>query len=358
MLLRKVTVQDFRNVSLATLEFSGRRQFLLGPNGQGKTNLLEAIGYVTALRSFRTADHRLLIRRGEREGAVALEVEHEVMGPTPVRISIRPDGRQCFVDQEKVGRLADIIGKFPTVVFSSEDIQFVRAAPGFRRRWMDLVLAAADPEYLQILQQFHRALQGRNSLLKKRASERELDAFETAMAPVAAKLHGKRGPAVARMAALVATHYASISAGREQAELRFRPDIASEAAEEYSRQWREGRARDLLQGSTHRGPHRDDYILYIHQHRSRDFASEGQQRALVLALRLAQLDYFREKLKVAPVLLADDIVNELDPARRECFWRVIGEETQLIATGTSLPEGNGWQLFAVEEGTFLPGSQP
>jgi DNA replication and repair protein RecF len=354
MILTKVTVQDFRNIPLGILEFRGARQFLWGPNGQGKTNLLEAIGYVTALRSFRTVDHRLLVRRGQREAAVALELEHDIMGSTPVRIIIRPDGRQCFVDQEKVGRLADVIGKFPTVVFSSDDIHFVRASPGVRRRWIDLVLAAAEPEYLQILQQFHRALQGRNHLLKRRAPEKELAAFEVTMAPLARKLQEKRAPAVARLASLTTEHYASISAGREAADLRFRPDVASRSPDDFVRQWQEGRARDLIQGATQHGPHRDDYILYLNQQRARDFASEGQQRGLVLALRLAQLAYFREKLKVAPVLLADDIVNELDPVRRESFWKVIGPESQLIATGTTRPGGEGWQVFEVEAGNFRP----
>lgn len=354
MFLKKVTLQNFRNIPLTALEFEGRRQFLVGGNGQGKTNLLEAIGYVTALRSFRTADHRLLIRRGESEAALALFADHEVMGLTPVRIGIRSGGREVAVDQEKVTRLADIIGKFPTVVFSSEDIQFIRAAPGLRRRWVDLVLAAADPEYLQLLQRFHRALQGRNSLLKRRAPEQELRSFEVTMAPFAAELSGKRSAAIAALAGMVRRQYSMISGGKEEAELRYRPDVSSKTSEDHLRHWSAGRARDLMQGATQRGPHRDDYLLLLDGQGAREYASEGQQRALVLALRLAQLDFFRDKLRVAPVLLADDIVNELDPARRERFWKAIGEDTQLIATGTSLPGGEGWQVFDVTEGRFTP----
>lgn len=352
MLLKQATVQNFRNIPQASLKFIGRRQFFLGPNGQGKTNLLEALGYVTALRSFRTGDHRLLVKAGESQAAVGLVVEHDVMGETRVRIGIRPDGRQVAVDEERVIRLADIIGKFPAVVFSSDDVQFIRASPGLRRRWMDLLFAAADPEYLQVLQQYHRALQGRNRLLKRESPEGEIGAFEAAMAPVAVEVYRKRMAAVSRIAALVSDQYALISGGSEEAGLRLRADLGAYSQEDYVESWRKNRPRDVFAGSTQRGPHRDDFILELDGRLARDYASEGQQRGMMLALRLAQVVYFRETLRVAPILLADDIVNELDPVRRERFWRAIGEESQLIATGTSMPGGDGWQVFEVENGTF------
>lgn len=352
MLLKRVTIQNFRNIPFATLDFTGHRQFLVGSNGQGKTNLLEAVGYVTALRSFRTADHRLLIRRGEKEAAIASLFEHDIMGETRVQIGIRPDGRQATVDQEKVTRLGDIIGKFPTVVFSSDDIQLIRASPGTRRRWVDLVLAAADPEYLRLLQQYHRALEGRNRLLKGRAGDRELASFEATMSPLAAGVYQKRRVAIGRVATLVRQHYQLISGGREEAAFRFRPDVDSAAADDFMQHWSRGRSRDFLYGSTQKGPHRDDYLLQLDGQSAREYASEGQQRGLVLALRLAQVDYFCEMLRVVPVLLADDIVNELDPVRRQSFWKAIGDQAQVVATGTSLPSGGDWQVFEVRDGSF------
>ncbi len=352
MLLKRVTLQNFRNIALATLDFTGRRHFLLGPNGQGKTNLLEAVGYVTALRSFRTSDHKLLIRHGENEAGIVAQFEHEVMGDTRVRITIRPGGRKAQVDQETIVRLGDVIGRFPTVIFSSDDVQWIRSGPALRRRWTDLVLAAADPEYLRVLQQYHRALDGRNRLLKEKRRDAEIGSFEAAMAPLAAKLREKRVVAIGRLNDWVREHYAAISGASEQAELRLRADMAAVSAEEHAEQWRQSRTRDSLYGVTHRGPHRDDYPLRIDGRPARDVASEGQQRGLVLALRLAQVDYFREKLRVAPVLLADDIVNELDPVRRKRFWEAIGDEAQVIATGTAPPDGSDWQLFDVRKGCF------
>lgn len=352
MRLRAVTLQNFRNIALAQLELNGSRQFFVGANGQGKTNLLEAVGYVTALRSFRTSDHRLLIRQGEAEAALSCLFEHEETGETPVQVRIESGSRRVSVDQEKVTRLADIIGKFPTVVFSSDDIQLVRASAGGRRRWLDLVLAAADKDYFRVLQRYHQALRSRNLLLKRKASSSEIESFEVAMAPMAASLFRSRRQQLLDLGEYLKGHYSAITSGREEGKLQFRPDLTAESEEDFLRQWRDGRARDLQSGATQRGPHRDDLTLQVGGKAAREYGSEGQQRGLVLALRLAQVDYFRLRLRLTPVLLADDIVNELDPDRRRSFWAGIGTDVQLIATGTTLPEGDAWEVFSVSDGSF------
>ena len=166
MRLRKLSLRHFRNVGFAALEFSGRQQFLLGGNGQGKTNLLEAAGFLTALRSFRTTENKLLVGHGHHTAAVVYAVEHERMGETHVTIKLRHDGKELWSDQARVTRLADHVGKFPAVVFSSQDLQLVRGSPAVRRRWLDLTLAAMDAAYLHTLQTYSRALAARNALLK------------------------------------------------------------------------------------------------------------------------------------------------------------------------------------------------
>ena len=134
MRLRKLTVQNWRNVTLAKLAFEGRQHFLVGANGQGKTSLLEAAGFLTALRSFRTVEARLVIAHGQAGAAVACELEHERLGDTTVTIKLGADGKEVWCDQERIIRLTDYVGRFPTVVFSSQDQLLVRGAPGARRR--------------------------------------------------------------------------------------------------------------------------------------------------------------------------------------------------------------------------------
>src|SRR5882672_8011075 len=144
MRFRQVTLQGFRNLSLVSLGLEGSRTFLCGDNAQGKTNFLEAAGYVTALRSFRGAESRALIGLGLPQAGMAFVVEHEQFGESRITVTLTPQGREVLWEQGRVARLADFIGKFPTVVFSSQDNQFLRGSPSLRRRWLDLTLAAMD----------------------------------------------------------------------------------------------------------------------------------------------------------------------------------------------------------------------
>ena len=355
MRLRKLTVRHFRNVGFAALEFSGRQQFLVGGNGQGKTNLLEAAGYLTALRSFRTAENKLLIGHGQHTAAIAFVVDHERMNETHVTIKLRHDGKELWCDNARVTRLADYLGKFPTVVFSSQDLQLVRGSPAGRRRWLDLTLAAMDANYLRALQTFMRALAERNALLKSgRATDAELAAFERTLAPAAAVLIALRAAGLQALGVTLKAVYGRLCGDTEPAALAYEPDFAEPDAEALLARLEAGRARDAQFRTTLVGPHRDDFHLSVRHTAAKDFASEGQQRSLVLALRLAQAAWFQEKSGVRPVLLADDVLGELDPARRRRFWSAIDPELQVIATGTHLPDAElgHWQIFEVADGAF------
>lgn len=367
MYLRKLTLQNWRNVALASLVFEGRQQFLVGANGQGKTSLLEAAGFFTALRSFRTVDTRLVIAHGQTEAAIAGVLEHERLGETNVMVKLGAEGKEVWCDQERITRLADYVGRFPTVVFSSQDQLLVRGAPSLRRRWLDLTLAATDSEYLVVLQTYHRALAERNSLLKTgrngaapaalAAMEGELAAFETQLAPAGARLIALRTEGVGALAAHLQAAYAQIAPAAELAGLAYAPDFNRLDAAALAALWADGRARDELLRTTQRGPHRDDFEFFLDGRPAREVASEGQQRCLVLALRLAQVALSQERTGVRPVLLADDVLGELDPERRHRFWAALAPDLQIIATGTTLPDDAAlgrWQMFRADAGRLVP----
>lgn len=353
-----VTLQDFRNLPLVEVTLAGRRSFLHGSNAQGKTNFLEALGYVTALRSFRGTETRALIGLGRPQAGMAFGLEHETFGASRVTVTLKPEGREVMWEQGRVTRLGDFIGRFPTVVFSSHDNQFLRGAPALRRRWLDLTLAAMDPAYLVALQNCTRAVAERNILLKQpvrqaqgRGDAGAIEAFEHELAGHAVTLVAKRTAGIAELGAAFRTAHAGLVPESETAGLLYAPDSAAATREAFAALLAKNRPRDTLLKSTERGPHRDDLDLLLNGRPARQFASEGQQRCLVIALRLAQAVYFKAKSGVTPVLLCDDVLGELDPVRRARFWASLEHDPQVIATGTSLPESEGWQVLAVENGT-------
>jgi len=353
--LSTIRLQNFRNIAEASLEFGRGRVFFVGANGQGKTNLLEAIGYVSALRAFRPGDNRALIRDGAGEAGIGYVLEHERTGRSEVIVRIRLRGKEATLDGEPVRRLADYLGRFPTVLFSSGDIQLIRGAPAGRRRFLDLHLAGCEPGYLEALQKYHRALEHRNRLLKEGGAGSALKAFEREMAPAAVRLIAARRQAMEKLGGLVEAFHGRISDGAETGTVAYRPDVEADSAEAFLALLAKNKMRDVQVGSTQRGPHRDDFAFRLGGKDAAIFASEGQQRALVLALRFGQLRDVRERSGVAPLVLADDVLGELDPVRRERFWAALEDDVQLFATGTTLPGNAGegqWQVFRVEAGVF------
>lgn len=354
MRLSKITLQHIRNLSSASLVLPGRLHFILGANAQGKSSVLEAMGFLTALRSFRTSDSRQMVAHGVSEAAIGIELEHERLGPTHVGIRLKGGAKEVTVDQERIAKLGDFLGRFPSVVFSSQDQQLIRGNPAGRRRWLDLTLAAMDPSYLAALQAYHRALMGRNALLKRASSDSEIAAFERPLAEHGAWLLQARNEGLQRLSEQLHLAYLRIArlGLREQVGFRYAPDVEIMGEKGLRDLFAAKRARDMQFRSTLNGPHRDDFEFTLADHLAREVASEGQQRSLVLSLRLAQADWYFLKSGVAPVILADDVLGELDDERRAGFWAALPEDWQVIATGTRLPDtGKGaWKVHTVVDG--------
>jgi DNA replication and repair protein RecF len=282
---------------------------------------------------------------------MAFALEHEKFGESRVTVALRPDGREVMWEQGKVTRLADFIGRFPTVAFWSQDNQFLRSSPGQRRRWLDLTLAAMDPGYLLALQSYTRAVAERNILLKHGGDTGALAAFEHELGMQAALLVAARQAGVAELNRHFRAAHARLVPEGETAGLVYAPDTAATTAADFAALQAKNRPRDLLLKSTERGPHRDDVEVLLDGRPAKQFASEGQQRCLVIALRLAQAAYYQAQGGVTPVLLCDDVLGELDPVRRERFWASLEHDPQVVATGTSLPaDAVKWQVLHVEHG--------
>lgn len=355
MHFQQLRVRDFRNFSQLEAAFPDNPVFVLGDNGQGKTNLLEALSLVTSLRSFRTQDSSALLRWGSEppEARLFFVMEHESLGSTELEIHLRNGSKRILLDGEPVRTLGEILGFFPTVTFSSQDIQLLRGAPGLRRRMVDLMLVLMDPGYYDVLTRYHQALRARNALLKQRAGLSQRRPFEDILVREGYELARRREGQMAAFNTHFQDAYRAISPVEEHPELLYQPSLSPGDPEAYARRFGERATRDQETGTTSLGPHRDDFRMLLQSHPAREFASEGQQRGLVLALRLGWVAWHRARGGVQPVILADDIVGELDPRRKRGFWECLGKDRQVIATGTRLPEEDPthqWSVWRMQAG--------
>lgn len=343
---------QFRNLNPSRLTLEGKRHFFLGKNGQGKSNLLEGLGYLGSLRSFRTHETRPLLRTGSREARLLYELGDED-GEHRVEITLRPGTKRLLVNGDPVKRLSLMIGRFPSITMHSGDLALLDGSPGNRRRFLDLHLSFLSPDYLKALKDYQDALSERNALLKTRKLDAgQLSVFEEPMARAGEYLVDARGRGLKALEGQLVEAYGRISPVEECPRLRYRPDVGEASREGFANHLKEQRSRDALQGTTRQGPHRDDFVFELEGGEARMFASEGQKRGMVVALRMAQLRMLREGLGRRPLLFADDIIGELDPERRERFWASFDPEIQLFATGTEPPFADplGWQIFSVEAG--------
>ena len=356
MRFTQLRLQNFRNIEFAELDLDAKRIFLLGLNGQGKSNLLEALGLTTALRSFRTQDLSALPRQGSDAYAVVFGLNHERHGAMELELQVANGRRTLQVDGERVTRMGNFIGRFPVVPLSSSDLMLLRGSPGERRRFMDMTFSSLSGDYYEALRMYHKGIADRNRLLKQGGSDAELEAFESEVAPHASRLHSERDLGMDALRVVLGQVYSDLADGNEGPALSYVPNGAQPTPQAYQEMWAAQRARDRAIGATQKGPHRDDFKLDLQIGAAKEYGSDGQQRGLMVALRVAQAQLFLERLSIAPVLLVDDVLGELDPKRRAGFWKACPESFQVIASGTTLPDDrDNWKFYRVSEGSFSLG---
>jgi DNA replication and repair protein RecF len=342
MHLARLRLRDFRNYPRLDAEFGPGFHLLLGDNAQGKTNLLEAVYLLATLRSFRGVGGQPMIRQGAKGYFVGATVvgagEHEIKTYWSLR------ERQLTLDGQPVRRLADYLGTLRTVVFCTEDWQLIKGPARARRRYLDLLLAQTQPGYLDLLQRYARALRSRNALLKQPSvDEAALDSFTQELITRGNSLTQHRRALAPQLAELVRTAAARVAVGAEEVRLVYQPSVK----EDFAVQLAQSRARERAWRLTLIGPHRDDVQLLLDDHAAAQFASEGQQRTLALALKLAQAELLTQVHGAPPVLLVDDVMGELDRQRRGAFLPLLERVHEA--------RGQAWLTATAEDWPALPG---
>ena len=355
MKVLELRASGFRN--LETLRFSpcGGLNAVTGENAQGKTNLLEAMWLFTGGRSFRGARDQELVRAGAQEARLSLTF---FSGGREQRaeLTLRGGARQAVLNGVMKRGMAELIGRFCAVVFSPEHLSLVKGGPAERRAFLDSALCQAKPSYAIAYARYRRTLNQRNALLKDIARHPELEdtlpIWDDRLCRSGAVLIRERRAYLERFAPRASAHYAGIAHGREELRLTYEPSCGEDMAESLRRALRE----DIRSGHTSVGPHRDDIGIEIGNMAARLYASQGQQRSAVLAMKLAEAAVLAEACGEEPVVFLDDVLSELDGSRQLYLLSSLSGR-QSFLTGCELPPralSGTAARFLVRGGTVSP----
>lgn len=338
MRLSSVAVADFRNVRSVHVEPGERFNLLYGLNGQGKTNLLEAIYLLGSPRSFRSSRLPELVRHGERQAQIHGTVEAGGIENT-LRLVIEAAGRKVEIDGKAVHKASELHGKLNAVVFSPDDTGMVRMGPESRRRYLDRAVYMGDIGYLLCWHSYQRILKQRNHLLK--SSDRTgLEVWTEKLAETGAEVIERRLKFVAVLDTKLQKYYATIAGGSETSRLCYQPGGVGSSERESIREelqelFKRHQRSDERYGTTTAGPHRDDLDFVLDERPLKAFGSQGQQKSFVLALKMAEMDNLHDTFGESPLLLLDDMSSELDARRNHNLMEFLTtREIQVFITTT------------------------
>jgi len=317
----------------------------------GKSNLLESVELLSSLRSHRSNRNHDLIYWDQDKAFLTGIIEDDQ------KISLelnRKGGRKAFKNEKLLTRQIDLIGPLRSVGFSALDLELIRGAPSFRRNWLDRIVQQLEPIYSDLMGRFSRLLRQRSQFWRNFSIESYknqnilLDSFDMQMALVSTRIHRRRRRILDRLLPIASSWHKHLTENQENLNIVYLPGSKLEG-EESERFWREGIERQLLEirseeeitGNCPIGPHRDDVQFLVNEADARRFGSAGQQRTIVLALKLAELELIKMLYGKSPILLLDDVLAELDPKRQLLLLDAVGKKHQCLISATHLESFEG-----------------
>ena len=364
MRIQKISLENFRNYEKFTAEFddSSNINLFLGDNAQGKTNFLEAITVLSLAKSFRTSDHSSLIQWGKdysRIQGTALKSQNELAMEFFVgSIPGQKLNKKSFKKNEVPVPVKDFIGEINIVLFHPEDLNMLYLSPSLRRKYLNTILSQIDREYFECLVNYNRLIKQRNKLLaligEGKAKINELSSWDAGLAENGLYIQKKRSEFVKFLNAKLSEHYKKISNSENKIKVKYQAtiDMDEPSVENYLVSLDLARDADLRYRQTEKGIHRDDMLFYFDNHHISEFASRGEMRTLLIALKLAEIEFIEMATGEKPVLLLDDVFSELDKSRQNFLLNTIsGFQSFVTATHLDFPL-DGAQIFNISAGNI------
>ena len=312
--LEKIVISDFRNIELQEIEFSPNVNCISGNNGEGKTNLLDAIYYLSMTKSAFASSDRYVLRHGSEEFALAAtyRMENGLQNRFALKMNAKGE-KKVRKDDKPYLKISEHIGVLPVVMVSPEDVSMVSESGEERRRFVNAVLSQMSQEYMTSLQQYNRLLMQRNKMLKDMYPDRSLlEVIDMKMSALAAPVYEARKKFVEDLKPVVADFYRSLSGGSEQVDITYDTALHGASLEELLAASFE---KDRVLKHTTEGVHRDDFIFTMNGQPIRRYGSQGQQKSFLVSLKFAQYEIMKNNYGFAPVLLLDDVFDKLDMGR-------------------------------------------
>ena len=335
MKLAHLNVKSFRNYNEQTLDFHPSLNLIIGHNAQGKTSLLEAIHMLSITKSHRTLKDQDVIQNHADFAKVEGNLFNEKQ-KVSMSIVISKNGKKVQYNGMQIAKLSDYLGYLTVVMFAPEDLDLIKGSPSERRRFMDLEIAKLKPVYLSYLNHYRRLLKERNDVLKglknQRFNDTLLDVLTDQLIHYAEKIITFRKEFMQSIGEEVKLLYKKLSEENQEITLMYQPSVYKDFKKSYQQKLKQ----DTLLGVTHLGPHRDEVEIIMNKHNIKSYASQGQIRTVVIALKLAVVNLITKAKSRPPVILLDDVFSELDSKRQTNLIKTLNIDSQVFITTNSL----------------------
>ncbi|UJF33310.1 DNA replication/repair protein RecF [Paenibacillus hexagrammi] len=347
MFLNKLKVNHYRNYEQVELTTDSNINIFVGPNAQGKTNLLESIYVLAMTKSHRTHQDKELIGWNQDHTSLHAEVTKRY-GSCKLDLAISPKGKKAKINGLEQKKLSNFIGALNVVMFAPEDLEIVKGTPGIRRRFLDMEIGQVHPAYLYDLSQYQKILLQRNNYLKqsgpvKASLDPMLEIWNEQLAQYGVKIMKKRQSFIKKLQQWAETIHRGITNHNEELRIRYSPsfdiqDFEDESVflEQFMIKLSQVKDQEFRRGVTLVGPHRDDLLFYINEKEVQTYGSQGQQRTTALSLKLAEIELIHEEVGEYPLLLLDDVLSELDEYRQTQLIQTFQQKVQTFITTTGL----------------------
>ena len=354
MYIKEIKLNNFRNYKQLDLNLNKNINIIYGNNAQGKTNILESIFLCSFGKSFRTTKEKEMIMFNENNLIVEIFYQKKDRdGKIKIEIG---EKKQIYLNGVKIKKLSELLGNINIVIFTPDDINILKDGPANRRRFLDMMIGQLRPNYVYNLNMYIKTIEQRNNYLRQIREENKpeemLEIWDEKLADYGEKIFNYRNEFIEKISKKINKIHGEITDDKEKLKIEYVSNC--ENKEDYLKLLKERRKLDIIKGFTTKGVHRDDFMIYINDKEVSTYGSQGQNRTVILSLKLSELNVVYEEIGEYPILLLDDFMSELDEERRKNFLNNI-KNTQVILTGTEKMDLHDleYNLYNIKKGEVV-----